>query len=351
MTSPAHPTDHLRILPLFGVTEDLSRTHYLGTGAGFSGARLWRVESDTGPYCLRAMPEESVNIARLRGLHRLLRHVFEHGVAEVAVPVRTVGLSLLTSSSIIHQRGSVWQLEPWLPGQPVANPDRAQLSDALGALARWHQAAALFLPQGDEHRWFFQARNRPSPAIQERLTLIALWHADRCESRRRALQTICWKEFRAVGLRILELYQRHANAVASQLRLAASIPLTLQPCLRDVWHDNVLFTGDRVTGLIDAHASRSDNVAIDLARLVGSFVKDDMELRQVALQAYETVRRLSPQEKILVELFDNSGVLLSGLTWLDWVCVEKRAFERPERVIDRLEQIVSRMERLASAMI
>lgn len=55
-----------------------------------------------------------------------------------------------------------------------------------------------------------------------------------------------------------------------QLKPLADVSFRLQPCIRDIWHDHVLFDGDRVTGLIDFGAMQIDTPATDIARLVGS---------------------------------------------------------------------------------
>src|SRR5262249_19553340 len=136
------------------------------------------------------------------------------------------------------------------------------------------------------------------------------------------------------------------SSVAGELEVGRRVAVPLQPCLRDVWHDHVLFTGDDVTGLIDAHACRVDNVATDLARLLGSLAGDDRAAWDTGLAAYEKIRPLNLDERGLLELFDRSAVLLSGLTWLEWKCLEQRRFERPEIVLARLEAIVRRMEKL-----
>src|SRR5207237_4695271 len=84
------------------------------------------------------------------------------------------------------------------------------------------------------------------------------------------------------------------------------LPLPVQPCLCDVWHDHVLFTGDDVTGLIDYGAVKEDNVAADLARLLGSLVGDDRALYEMGLDAYAAVRPLAEQERQLVPLLDRT---------------------------------------------
>ncbi len=100
--------------------------------------------------------------------------------------------------------------------------------------------------------------------------------------------------------------------------------------------------------MIDAHACRVDNVATDLARLLGSLAGDDRSIWDVGLAAYEKVRPLSVAERGLLELFDRSAVLLSGLTWLEWKCLDLRRFENPKIVLSRMEAIVGRMERLVA---
>jgi Ser/Thr protein kinase RdoA (MazF antagonist) len=155
-----------------------------------------------------------------------------------------------------------------------------------------------------------------------------------------------WPDFDAEGLRLLELFEKGAPGIAARLQLGRLIAVPLQPCLRDVWHDHLLFTGDEATGLVDAHACRADNVATDLARLLGSLAEDDRGTWDAGLAAYEEIRPLSPHERGLVELFDQSAVLLGGLTWLEWKCVEGRRFERPGAVVARLRTLLGRLERL-----
>ena len=51
-------------------------------------------------------------------------------------------------------------------------------------------------------------------------------------------------------------------------------------------------------------------------------------------------------ELALVELFDQSTVLLAGMTWLDWCCLQGRVFAEREKVIARLRAILTRLKHL-----
>ena len=90
---------------------------------------------------------------------------------------------------------------------------------------------------------------------------------------------------------------------------------------------------------------RSECVAGDIARLLGSLVGDDPQRRRFGLEAYSQVRPLDESERRLLGAFDASEVLLSGMNWLRWICLEGRRFDPPDRVLARLDEIVSRLER------
>jgi Ser/Thr protein kinase RdoA (MazF antagonist) len=155
--------------------------------------------------------------------------------------------------------------------------------------------------------------------------------------------------FETLVLRLAELVSRHASAVRNELQLAAQTTVPLQPVLRDVWHDHVLFTGDDVTGLIDASACRSESVSADLARLLGSLLgEDDREGWDFALTAYQRLRPLSVAELALIPVLDRSGVLLSAVTWLEWLGPQRRVSLSDPRVRPRLEQLMVRLSRFDS---
>jgi Ser/Thr protein kinase RdoA (MazF antagonist) len=125
-----------------------------------------------------------------------------------------------------------------------------------------------------------------------------------------------------------------------------SVPI--QPAIRDIWRDHVLFLGNDVSGLVDFGALRPESVAADVARLLGSLVGDEAAGWQTGLTAYEAVRPLSSIERRLMTAFDQSGVLLSGLQWLSWVYLDGRIFEDRAAVEARLDELLARLERLAS---
>ncbi len=308
---------------------------------GFSGARIWRVETVAGPHALRSMPIATLDFTRLAGLHRLIEHVAAAGVKQVPVPVQA-----LDGTSFFESGGQVWQLEPWMPGVAdySTHPRAARLKAAMVCLARWHLAAAGFQPREPERTWFFTTPSGRSPGLAERAREIVRRNGSECDVLRRALAASSWKDFADLGKQIIDHFMRLSPRIDLQMRLGLDAFVPLQPCLRDVWHDHILFTGDEVTGLIDAHAARSDSVATDLARLLGSLVGDDRAGWEAGLAAYHAVRPLSLAEAALVELFDQSAVLLGGLTWLDWHCMQGRTFDDPNRVLARLRMILGRLE-------
>ena len=154
-----------------------------------------------------------------------------------------------------------------------------------------------------------------------------------------------------VANRIMAAFERCAPCVAEGLRSAARTPVPLQPCLRDVWHDHVLFQGDKVTGMIDPSAARTDTVAADIARLAGSLIGDDRAAWDFALDAYRSVAPLSDTEARLVGVLDRSGVLLSGMIWLEraefW---QAQPSESQVRILNRVERIAQRAEQLSRSI-
>jgi Ser/Thr protein kinase RdoA (MazF antagonist) len=291
------------------------------------------------------MSADTVDRQRLAGLHRLLAHVHNLGVTQVAVP-----LAGLDGATFFEAQGQIWQLEPWMPGSAdfVANPSEPRLHAALLCLAHWHRAAARFVARDADANWFFSTASAHSPGLAERCRQIARWTAPECAALRRRLADLKWKEFEELAREILDAFVSVAPRVAVSLKIGIDVPVPLQPCLRDVWHDHVLFTGDIVTGLIDAHAARSDSVATDLARLLGTLVGDERWRWDGGLAAYQEVRPLLAVELAMIELFDQSGVLLSGMTWLDWLLLQVRVFKDREPVLARLRSITGRLRNLVS---
>ncbi len=319
------------------------RVEPLGNRGGFSGAGIWRVVTVAGDFALRRWPRSALPRERILGLHRLLEHLRMSGFKFVAVPLRTND-----GTSLPHGIIDDWQLEPWLPGVADfhANPTNERLRAAMAALAQWHLAAERFVPDADSAQWFASRASSPSPAVAERLAILRAADSEQMDHMKKRIQQSKDSAIRERAGHILTLFQRGRASVVAELQLVHEVPVRLQPCLRDVWHDHVLFTGNEVTGLIDPSACRTESVASDLSRLIGSLVKDDRAAWDFALAEYQRHRPLTASELALVAVLDRSGVLLSGWTWLEWLYLERRPFADADAVEKRLKQIVGRMETL-----
>jgi Ser/Thr protein kinase RdoA (MazF antagonist) len=316
-------------------------------GPGFSGAVVLCVETEVGLHCLRGWPSE-VDPDRIAGLHRLLEHVRSRGIDIVAVPV---GAS--DGRTLVPALGRRWQLEPWLPGRADfwERSNDARLTAAMTTLARLHLATISFEPIGAEVSWFGTQPNAIPAAVSERIERVEGWTGNALESLWIKIERSpeVAPGFTAAARSIVTGFQRSAKRMTLELREAQRLRAPVQPCLRDVWHDHVLFVDDAVSGIVDPAAARTDTVAADISRLVGSLVGDDPRGWTVALAAYQTVRRLSADELTLVGVLDRSGTLLSGMTWLARRYLANTAFAHPERVVARLERIAKRLEHLAGS--
>lgn len=307
----------------------------LGSAGGFSGARIWRVDTPRGLACLRRWPPGHPTRSRLEFIQAVLWHVDQEGFKQVPVPWETTRLT-----GYVEHEGHYWELTPWMPG--VADyrlrPSPEKLQAAMAALARFHIASATF-PLPD-------LRSVESPGMIERRERMLGYLHGGADELAAAIKPAIWPEFAERAHRLVGLFAYAAPQAVELMNRAVQVRVELQACIRDIWHDHILFTGDFVTGVIDFGSMRPECVAADLARLLGSLAGDDRDAWRLGLAAYERRRPLTEAERSLIAAFDRSSVLMSGLQWLQWVYLERRTYDEPRRVIDRLDEILARLASL-----
>jgi homoserine kinase type II len=222
----------------------------------------------------------------------------------------------------------------------------ARLQAAAVTLAQFHRAVESFpSPGGRTPDELPTPRLGLSASIAERLALVGRLRRNGFSD----LWASVW-ENRSVmpaladrAEALLELVYPQLEDLQHELAAASRIETPQQPCLRDIWHDHVLFEGNRVSGIIDIGSMRLDNVAIDIARLLGSLCGNDRDGWATGLDAYRACRPLAETELALLRTFDRSQVMLAGVKWVEWVFVELRTFDDPPAVVERMERILSRL--------
>jgi homoserine kinase type II len=237
----------------------------------------------------------------------------------------------------VELAGELWDLTEWLPGVADfhSNPSPIRLEAAAAALARVHAAWEQLTPSAPD----------VCPALLRRLEAAAGWQDLRRSGWQPRWQAIDIDPVRPVAERACGLIDRRVVDVAVRLHQWVDRRWRLQPCLCDVWHDHLLFEGDRLTGLIDYGAAKVDHPAVDVARMLGSLVPDDPSAWQVGLRAYRGVRPFGEGEIDLARALDETGTTIGVATWLRWLYEENRPFEDHGAVARRLDALVGRLER------
>jgi Ser/Thr protein kinase RdoA (MazF antagonist) len=310
----------------------------LGSAGGFSGAKFWRIRAACGTLCLRCWPQEHPPPEGLEFIQAVLWHVTREGFVLVPLPRET-----RRHAGYVRHDGYLWQLEPWMPGEADfrKNPTDERLTAAVAALAEFHQAASSF-PLPD-------APLSPSPGIGARLGQLRNWLDGDLDRLRATILPGTCPELASRAARVCSLVPLYGSEVLTGLNRCSFHRVAIQPCIRDIWHAHVLFEGGRVSGLIDFGSLRAESVAADLARLLGSLAGGDIDRWRLGLDAYRAIRPLSEAELDLIEAFDRSSVLMSGLNWIDWIYRQKRAFENRNAIPGRLDEILARLEQMDRA--
>ncbi len=300
---------------------------------GLSGARLWQLGTASTCFCLRRWPTGQPDRQRLTWMHQVLAHLQRTGGLPVPAPITTTA-----GETFVAWDDTFWELQPWLPGRPVGRGrlTNARLQTALRHLAELHLALASFDTT--------PPRLGCSEAIAARQAKIVGLLAGGFQALGAAIAPGVWPTGEAVARRLLALAPLAAPAVARQLATVAKHRVPLLPVLRDVHGEHILFSADRVTGVLDFGAMRVGTCAGDIARLLGSLAGDDQALWQAGLEAYQSQRPLSVAERRLVPAFDHSTVLLSGLHWVDWIYRQRRVFSDWQAVARRMQSWLTRLE-------
>jgi len=311
------------------------------SGQGFSGAPVWRVQTATGRFVLKAFavgtaPEHAAWV------HGLMLHLHRVGCNAVPAPQRTAA-----GTTLVADRGRLWELVDFVSGGPTAAPSPAQVTAALETLARAHVAAALLS----------EAAPHAVPGLVRRIEQARVLLDDPWRARRDRLPPPSDALTRGMRERLERAIASYDAADGSRMLAGFSrrdtLPLATQPVFRDVWADHVFFDREQpgsVTGFIDLHAAGIDTPATDIARLLGSWTSPWrgaggwLTKWEPAIAAYENVRPLAPGERQSLPLLHASTVVLGLDNWFRWVLEEGRSFpvpaalERADRLLNGLPE-------------
>ena len=311
------------------------RQTYLGNARGFSGSRIWQIHREYDIDCLKAWPVQFQDSQRLRQIHCWMDGV-ESDCWEF-VPDIWIRKDFRTW---IRHAGRLWELAKWMPGRAdfYKTPSLPRLQSGCRSLALLHKS------------WAKEQLTAAPPSLLRRIEGAQEWN--------KLLHT-GWQPLfgpdesnpvTPFARRIWSLLPPFLPEIQTRLECWVE-PRALQPCLCDIWHDHVLFTGDKVTGIIVYGSMHLDTPATDLARLLGSLVGDDLKKWSAGFEAYREVRPLDEADATLARVLDWTGVVLGAANWLHRLYVERRVYEDRQRVAKRMQELLERIEYFANSAV
>ncbi len=215
------------VLQAYFPVEPVEQLESLGNAGGFSGTQFWRFVAADSQWCLRRWPQQHPTPDKLAWIHRVLLHASEHGAGFLAVPKK-----LNDGRTFCSEAGHLWEVSEWMPGQANywSEPANEKLVAVLSGLARFHVAAQDLANE----------QSGPAPGVVDRQKQLVLWCQQEPTVR---LQTQADPELAELALQAIHLMPALYPTCAAGLAQGVRVRLDLQPCIRDIWHDHVLFDG------------------------------------------------------------------------------------------------------------
>lgn len=225
--------------------------------------------------------------------------------------------------------------------QPVAN----RKGEALGRLAGRPAAIIDFL----EGVWPRKPNATHCAAVGQALAKMHLAGADFAMTRANALSVEGWRPLfeqaaaRADGVQ----HGLHALLAAEIDHLEKHWPASLPQGVihADLFPDNVLFLGDKLSGLIDFYFACNDTLAYDVAICLNAwcFESDhsfNVTKARAFLNAYTRERKLSEAEERALPLLARGAAMRFLLTRLvDWLNVPPGALVKPKDPLEYVRKL------------
>jgi aminoglycoside phosphotransferase (APT) family kinase protein len=301
----------------------LASVRWVGHGGGFSGADIFAGFLGDSPdpvFCLKAFPPAALTAERLGAVHAHMQRAAHLRFIPRVYPT-------VAGATVVEHDDRLWELTTWLPGAADfrKQPSDARLSAAGRAIAALHQA------------WQPAERSLAAfPAVARRLAVLREW---------RRMDPPPRTDLPLADITLQAATILPAAAAEAERLLApwAGRSVGVQPCLCDVHHDHVLFTGEAVTGIIDFAAMKLDHPAVDLARLLGDLVGDEVARLRLGLAAYHQAGGSADVTEELVRLLDHTGTVCAVANWLLRLAAGKRPADW-EVVAARLKRLLRRLE-------
>jgi len=279
---------------------------YKGIAEGVENSNFF-VHAESGFFIL-TLYEKRVALGDLPYFLSLMEHLAKHGLV-CPQPVKTRSGALLGQLA-----GRQAAIVTFLEGVSSKHPTVGQCAALGEALAKLHQAGADFTGR-----------------------------------RRNALSLDAWPSLNAQAGKDSESVQAGLAAfIDKELAfLAARWPKDLPQGVihADLFPDNVLFLGDHVSGLIDFYFACNDFLAYDLAVCLNAWCFEpdfsyNITKGRALMTAYETTRRLSPDEAAALPILARGAALRFALTRLvDWLNVPLGALVKPKDPLDYVKRL------------
>lgn len=303
----------------------------------FSGAKVWKVTSRGAPFALRRWQKLSeTDQRRLLWSHLVLSKARECGCHLLPVPVPD---SL--GKTLIEWGDDRWQLEPWLPGNPLEESCGAEtVRRTFHAVSQMH----TFLARVEKSRG-------PSPSMAKRQEQLRHWYSAGTFTLRFAqLEEASFGDPRIseIAESILSSFCRLAHSLEVGIRKFADVSCELQPVHGDLRHEHVLLDPEleSVSGIVDPGAMKIDSTALDIARLAGGLAGNRADKWEEILRSLLEIGLANVTLIQWARVFHATGVTLAGMNWLKWLVLEKRHMGSFDAIKARMGKISAGMETL-----